>query len=127
VKNVELLKNMLKDKNSNNLQKEDLLNLINLFDSFNEKSFLENLIFNLDDLTNNLNEVNKTKLLIINLRVNSVLLSMNKKKYLNKHLIENRIVYEYENFFLIFIENWDLKILDVINYLKNNFQKNEIS
>jgi hypothetical protein len=98
MKNISALIDQLKYKNINDLQKETLLNLINLYDSLDNEIFLDKLIFKLNEVENNIPNFDNTKILILNYRIDSILSSLNKKSYIKKEIKKNYSIYEYENF-----------------------------
>jgi hypothetical protein len=102
--NISSLANHLNKKNINDLQKETLLDLINLYDSLNKEKFITRLICDLIKLEKNELNFEDTKLLILNYRINAIFLSLNKKIHLKKELKTNYSIYEYEGFWLIFIK-----------------------
>lgn len=118
--NISSLANHLNKKNINDLQKETLLDLINLYDSLNKEKFITRLICDLIKLEKNELNFEDTKLLILNYRINAIFLSLNKKIHLKKELKTNYSIYEYEGFWLIFIKTWDQAILNDLNEIQKD-------
>lgn len=92
--NFQKLSLKLKEKRLENESKEFVLQLIHLYDALNETSFKKKLCKDIENYEN----VDKTKTLLLELRINSILSAINKKKYEDKDTSSNDFtIYYYNN------------------------------
>lgn len=117
--NFQKLSLKLKGKKFENESKDFILQLIHLYDALNEISFKKKLCKDIEDYAS----IDKTKTFLLELRINSILSVINKKKYEDKDASSNDFtIYYYDNpsSAIFYCKKWNDTLINKINEIELN-------